>query len=49
MSETELCYHENYETKKVMDFVFNVCLDCGHQWRFGEDPKYTIVSKKEAA
>ena len=38
-----LCTHRNYETKKIMDFVFNICLDCGHQWKFGNDPMFIVV------
>ena len=42
-----LCTHENYETKKVLDFVFNLCLDCGYQWKFGNDPVFRIVDKED--
>ena len=28
----EKCKHENYQVKRVMDFVYSVC-ECGFQWR----------------
>jgi hypothetical protein len=27
------CQHARFECRQVMDMAFNVCLDCGHQWR----------------
>ena len=42
-----LCTHKNYETKKVMDFVFNICLDCGYQWKFGNNPMFIMVDKPD--
>lgn len=27
------CQHNRFERRQVMDMLFNVCLDCGYQWR----------------
>jgi hypothetical protein len=29
----EECKHGTFEVKRVMDFSFAVCSDCGHQWK----------------
>jgi ribosomal protein S14 len=27
------CQHDKFDRRQVMDFSFNVCRDCGHQWK----------------
>lgn len=34
---SDQCKHEEYEVKRVMDFVFCVCKKCGKQWK-GDKP-----------